>query len=133
MPDEVELELGLPEDFEGKAEFLAELTRRIALVEQRCANERMASGRRVVGRRTILRQSWRDSPTTFEPRRNLRPRVAAKSKWVRIAMLQRNKQWEADYRRARKMWLAGFDVMFPHGTYWLRRFANVRIELPDAN
>jgi hypothetical protein len=133
MPEEMELELGLPEDFEGRDAFLAELTRRIALVEESCATERTRSGRRIVGRRTILRQSWRDCPTSHEPRRNLRPRVAAKSKWVRIATLQRNKRWEAQYKQARLLWLAGFDVEFPHGTYWLKRFANVRTSPPPYN
>lgn len=133
MPEEVELELGLPEDFERKEEFLAELQRRIALVEEEHARERMRTGRRVVGRRTILRQSWRASPTSHEPRRNLRPRVAAKSKWTRIAALQRNKQWEAEYKHARLLWLAGFEVEFPYGTYWLRRFANVAIKPAPLN
>ena len=133
MPEEVELELGLPEHFEGKEEFLAELQRRVAMVEEEQARERMHTGRRVVGRRTILRQSWRDSPTTREPRRGLRPRLAAKNKWMRMAALQRNKQWEAEYKHARLLWLAGFEVEFPHGTYWLRRFANVAIKAPPLN
>ena len=45
-------------------------------------------------------------------------------------MLERNKQWEAEYREARLKWLAGEDVEFPYGTYWLRRFANVRVKPP---
>lgn len=133
MPEEVSLALGMPEDFEGKEGFLAELERRVALVEEEHARERMRTGRRVVGRRTILRQSWRASPTSHEPRRNLRPRVAAKSKWTRIAALQRNKQWEAEYKQARLLWLAGFEVEFPYGTYWLKRFANVPIKLSPLN
>jgi hypothetical protein len=130
MPEEIELELRLPEEIQGKEEILNELHRRITLVEERHARERIRTGRRIVGRRTVLRQSWRDSPTSREPRRNLRPRVAAKSKWIRIATLQRNKQWEAEYKHARLLWLAGFEVEFPHGTYWLKRFANVRTKAP---
>ena len=134
MPEEIELRLGLPDDFPGKEAFLAELERRIAEVEEKCGRERMQSGRRVVGRRCILRQSWRDTPTTLEPRRNLRPRVAARDKQDRIAALHRNKEWQAEYRSARLLWLAGFEVEFPHGTYWLRRFATVRVKPPpEAN
>ncbi len=132
MPESVDLVCKLPDHFEGKAEFLAELERRIADVEQDLAQERMRTGRRVVGRRTILRQSWRDSPTSREPRRNLRPRVAARNKWTRIAALQRNKEWQALYRHARLQWLAGFDVEFPYGTYWLSRFARVAVKPPLA-
>lgn len=133
MPDELELKLGLPDDFPEKEAFLAELERRIEEVEQERARERMQSGRRVVGRRRVLRQSWRDTPTTREPRRNLRPRIAARDKHDRIAALRRNKEWQAEYRSARLRWLAGFDVEFPFGTYWLRRFAKVAVKPPSAS
>ena len=130
MPEELELSLGLPDEFPEKDAFLAELERRIAEVEARYARERMQTGRRVLGRRCILRQSWRDSPDSREPRRNLRPRVAARNPIDRIAALLRNKEWQAEYRSARLRWLAGFDVEFPFGTYWLRRFAKVAVKPP---
>jgi putative transposase len=132
MPEEIELVLKLPDHFEGKEAFLAELKRRIAEVEEQHARERQQSGRRVVGRRSILRQSWRESPTSHQPRRNLRPRVAAKDRAERIATLQRNKQWRAEYECARQLWLAGFDVEFPYGTYWLRKFARVAVKPPPT-
>jgi len=130
MPEELELSLGLPDEFPEKEAFLAELERRIAEVEERYARERMQTGRRVLGRRCILRQSWRDSPDSREPRRNLRPRVAARNTLERIAALRRNKEWQAEYRSARLRWLAGFEVEFPFGTYWLRRFAKVAVKVP---
>ena len=133
MPEAVELALGLPGEFPEKEAFLVELERRIAQVEEQCARERMQSGRRVLGRRCILRQSWRDTPTSREPRRNLRPRVAARDKLDRIATLHRNKEWRAEYRRARLLWLAGFAVEFPYGTYWLRRFASVPVKPPPES
>lgn len=132
MPDEIELVLQLPEHFEEKEAFLAELERRIDEFELACARERQASGRRVIGRRGILRQSWRDSPTSREPRRTLRPRVAGRNKWLRIAALQRNKEWQDAYRTARLLMVAGFEAEFPYGTYWLRRFANVRVAPPPS-
>jgi putative transposase len=132
MPREVELVLALPDHFEGKAEFLAELERRIKDAEEQHANERAQAGRRVLGRRAVLRQSWRDNPTSHEPRRGLRPRVAARDKWARIATLERNKEWEAEYRKARLDWLAGLAVEFPCGTYWLRRFANAPVKPPPV-
>jgi len=132
MPAEIELVLKLPDHFEGKEEFLAELRRRIGDVEEACARERHASGKRVIGKRGILRQSWRDNPTSREPRRGLRPRVAARNKWLRIQLLQRNKEWQAEYREARERWKAGKSYEFPHGTYWLRRFAHVRVKPPPV-
>ena len=130
MPLEVELVLKLPDHFEGKQEFLEELRRRIARAEESFARERQESGRQVLGRRRVLRQSWRDNPDSKEPRRTLRPRVAARCQGARVATLQRNKEWEAMYRRTRKDWLAGLPVEFPYGTYWLRRFANVPVKPP---
>jgi hypothetical protein len=76
-------------------------------------------------RRTIQRQSWRDCPARREPRRQLRPRVAACSQWARIEALLRNREFLAAYRAARDRWIAGAAIAFPIGTYWLRRFAHV--------
>jgi hypothetical protein len=134
MPLEVELELKLPDYITDKPQFLEKLKQRVAEVETRCLRERMSSGKRVVGRRTVKRQYWGDSPSSREPRRTLRPRVAARSKWHRIALLQRNKLWEAAYRRAYERWRDGDSTAeFPYGTYRLRVFGNVHVRpgLPD--
>jgi len=130
MPAEVELVLKLPDHFEGKDAFLAELRQRITAVEDACARERQQTGRHVLGRRRILRQSWRDCPASPAPRRNLRPRIAARDPDLRIATILRNKAWEAAYADARQQMLAGIPVEFPFGTYALRRFVNVRVKPP---
>lgn len=130
MPETVELALALPEGFAFAAEFRAELAARITLVEDKLAEFRKQTGRRILGRARVLRQSWRDSPTSREPRRGLRPRIAAKDKWARIQALQRNQDFQRDYKLARKAWLAGLPALFPYGTYWLRRFANVPVAPP---
>ena len=75
----------------------------------------------------MLQQRWRDAPTTREPRRRLRPRVAARNPWARAEALLRDRAFVDEYRRARAAWLAGIHVAFPPGTYWLHRFANVPI------
>jgi putative transposase len=127
MPAEVFLPFTIPPELGDRDELLAEVRGRIAKVELEQARLRMLTGRRILGRRNVLRQSWRDAPTTFEPRRELRPRVAAKSKWARIEALQRNRDFLADYRVARHSWLRAEQVRFPAGTYWLARFANVPV------
>jgi hypothetical protein len=132
MPATVELHLRLPDHIPDHGAFLAELERRVHAVEEACAQQRRATGRGVVGRRRILRQSWRDSPSSHEPRRGLRPRVAARSKWVRIAKLQRDAAWDRAYRDARKCLLAGLPAVFPYGTYWLRKYANVQVAPPPG-
>jgi ectoine hydroxylase-related dioxygenase (phytanoyl-CoA dioxygenase family) len=127
MPDAVELHLLIPPELGSEAEVLAELRERVQAVEEAFAAERRRTGRRVYGQRAVRQQSWRDQPSSVEPRRTLRPRVAARSMWVRIEALQRNRIFLADYATAREAWLHGTAVMFPLGTYWLRRFANVPI------
>lgn len=130
MPAELELVLALPDHFEGKAAFLAELRQRITAVEQACAAERQRTGRHVVGRRRILRQSWHNRPATREPRGGLRPRIAARDPALRVATMRRNKTWLIAYNDARARLRARLPVEFPYGTYALRRFANVAVKPP---
>ena len=127
MPLDVTLNLSLPPELGDPSEILRAVRDGVAGIEAEQAALRARTGRCVLGRRRILRQSWRDSPTTLEPRRTLSPRVAARSKWHRIEALLRNKCFVAAYRAARVAWLAGLPTVFPPGTYWLRRFAGVPI------
>ncbi|MCA9676780.1 MAG: hypothetical protein H6709_03725 [Kofleriaceae bacterium] len=130
MPEEVTLELGLPPDIEDVNAFLGVLRERVTAEEDRLAEERRRAGRGVLGRRGVLQQDWRSRPTSREPRRGLRPRVAARSVWARIEALQRNRAFIDAYRAARAAWLAGLEAVFPPGTYWLRRFASVVVAEP---
>ena len=127
MPADVTIRLVIPPEL-GDPELIRQTLReRVARIEhhfkQRCAR----TGRRILGRQRVLRTSWRDSPSSGEPRRSLRPRVAAKNRWARIEALQRDRQFLTDYRAARSAWLAGLPAVFPAGTYWLHRFAGVRV------
>ena len=74
-----------------------------------------------------LRGVLSDHPTSREPRRNLRPRVATRSKWARIEALLRNRAFVEDYTHARERWRDGAPIAFPPGTSWLRRFAYVSV------
>jgi hypothetical protein len=125
MPAAVTLTLVLPSELGDSSQLLAALRERVAAVEAAVAAERMRTGARILGRRTILRQSWRDCPASREPRRNLRPRLAARNQWARIEAIRRNREFLIAYREARVCWLAGEAIPFPVGTYWLRRFTHV--------
>ena len=133
MPAQVELTLTIPPELGDRDAILMQLRERVAAFEAEHDAKRRETGRRVLGRGLVLRQSWRNSPTSHEPRRSLRPRVAARSKWARIQTLQRNLEFVTAYRHARAAWLAGTPIPFPAGTYWLRRFANVPIASTEAN
>lgn len=125
MPEAVTLNLTVPPELGEPEQILQELREQVAAVESAVARERSRTGARVLGRRGVLRQSWRDSPTSQEPRRNLRPTIAARSTWSRIEAILRNRDFLIAYREARERWSVGEATVFPAGTYWLRRFANV--------
>jgi hypothetical protein len=127
MPKAVTLNLVVPPELGDPEQILDELRKQVAIQEAAIAAERMRTGARVMGRRMIQRQSWKDSPTSHEPRRTLRPQLAARSPWTRIEAILRNREFVIAYRKARARWIAGDPVPFPPGTYWLRRFVHVPI------
>ncbi|HVV82380.1 MAG TPA: hypothetical protein VHE35_04845 [Kofleriaceae bacterium] len=130
MPDEVTLTFSLPPELGDTDALLARIRARVAEVEAQAEATRARTGARVLGRRAVRKQSWRDCPRTREPRFNLSPQVACRSKWARIEALQRNRDFVAAYLDARTRWRAGRPVLFPFGTYWLRRFAFVPVAGP---
>jgi REP element-mobilizing transposase RayT len=127
MPTHVTLHLTIPPELGDREEILAEVRARVAEVEQAEARMRTETGRKVLGRYAVMRQSWRESPTSREPRRRLRPTIAARSLWARLEAIQRRREFIADYRAARRALLAGLPAVFPYGTYWLRRFMRVPV------
>ncbi len=132
MPAEVTLTLTIPPELGPAEDVIAEVQAGVEEVERTTREERLRTGAGILGRRRILAQSWRDSPKSREPRRNLRPRFAGR-KEARIAALLAFKAFLADYRDARRHMLAGLRPVFPPGTYWLARFAAVPVTpLPAA-
>jgi hypothetical protein len=127
MPDALEIGLTIPPELGPAAAVLAELRDRIRAVELERAAERQRTGGRILGRRAVLAQSWHDRPGSYEPRRNLRPCVAAPNKWARVEALMRNRAFAAEYADARARWRDGAAAAFPLGTYWLQRFAGVPV------
>jgi hypothetical protein len=127
MPEDVELTFTLPPTLGEPAALRARLRDLIAEVEARCARARQEQGCGILGWSRVLRQAWHASPTSHEPRRNLRPRVAARSRWARIEALQRNSEFLHEYRAAWTRWRVGLPALFPPGTYLLARLAHVHV------
>jgi putative transposase len=128
MPESVVLTFVRPHGFEhlSATEFAALVGEGVRGFEDNAKAKRLQTGTSVLGRRAVLTQSWRDRPSSCEPRRQLNPRVAARSKWSRIEALMRNRAFREAYLEARAAFVHGIrDVVFPPGTYWLRRFAQV--------
>ncbi len=126
MPESVRLVFAKPRAFEHLSadEFAALILEQVRQAEEVAAIERRKKGTRVLGRKAVLNQRWNERPGSREPRRELNPRVAARSRWSRIEAILRNKAFRDAYLRARALFIKGArDVLFPAGTYWLRRFA----------
>ena len=126
MPDTVELQLTIPPELGPADEVIAKVRAGVEAIERHVAEECKRTGARVIGRRNILAQSWKDTPTSSEPRRNLRPRFAGRLV-ERVKALLEYRTFLAAYREARQRWLARGATVFPRGTYWLARFAAVPI------
>jgi len=132
MPAEVTLPLVIPPKLGPAEAVIAELRARVAEVERSMRDHRTKHNLGIVGRRRILAQSPTASPTSVEPRRNLRPRFAGGA-GVRVPALIAFREFLAAYRDARASWLSGRTALFPPGTYWLARFAPVFVApLPAA-
>ena len=133
MPEEVTLHLTIPAELGDRDEILSEVRARVAAFEEESARERARTGGRVLGRYAVLRQSWRESPTSREPRRGLRPTIAARNLWARLEAIQRKRDFINAYRRARQALMAGTPIPFPPGTYWLHRFLGVELAPFEMN
>ena len=125
MPETVILELKIPPQLGDPDEFRAEVKRRIAEEEKAIAKKR--AGRRFMGAAAVKNQPWDLIPEQRAMRLGLRPRFAAKCLWRRLEILQRDADWLCAYREAYAAWRAGEPAVFPVGTYWLARFANVAV------
>lgn len=135
MPSTVTLELHRPPGFEGMSqkEWADALRTAVAEREAHFGAKRRKKGRRVLGRRAVLAQSPFGSPSTFEARRGLSPRVAARNKWRRIEALRRNRAFLVAYQEALEQLRSGNrDAVFPAGTYKLARLGLVRCAAPPA-
>lgn len=129
MPAQAALELHRPAGFEhlSDEEWADKLRGAIAEAERKAAAERAETGRRVLGRKAVLRQSAFERPATREPRRGMSPRVAAKNKWRRIEAIRRNQHFLASYREALAAIREGREAVFPYGTYELARLGLVAV------
>jgi len=89
-------------------------------------------GKTFLGRKAVLEQSPYDFPKTTAEHRKLSPRIKCADPESRIKAFIRLKAWQAAYAHARDRLANGEkDVIFPHGTYWLRLHAAVKCAPPD--
>ncbi len=130
IPECVELKLVRPDIFRHLTddELHDLIMRRVRerSIELR-AEHRKQGKPRIQGPKKVGRQKWNEPPKTESELFKVKPTVSSRSKWTRIAALQRNVEWERRYAVCRAETIAGGDPEYPYGTYWMRRFAGVRV------
>ncbi len=134
MPDIVTIRIARPRGFDhlSQSEWADLVNERVRTKQAEHRRRRTARSIAVLGRARILTQNPFACPKSYAPHFGMNPRVAAKGKWARVETLLRNKGFLAKYRAAFLGHLAGVaSVLFPFGTYWMRKFGKVDCETAD--
>lgn len=130
LPDTIEFVLVRPDGFPAMSdeELRAEVERRVTEREEGAEARRAEAGKRVMGMKRVKAQFWGAMPGK-EDLFGREPTVSASSRWARVEALARRRGFLDAYREARRRWLAGdADVVFPYGTWLLRRRFGVRCQ-----
>ena len=125
-PEKATLTLTRPAIYEHLDDqaFVELFRQAVAHREEELRQKARQEGVSFLGAPRIKAQKHTDTPQSIEPRRNLKPRVAAANKWARIEALRRLKSFVQTYREAWLKWRQGIkDILFPPGTYALVRHA----------
>jgi len=134
MPEVVSLPIARPRGFEDlEQDDWATLVRENVRAKEADHRQRRSSkGISALGRVRVLSQDPFDCPSDHAARFQMSPRVAAKNKWARIEALNRNRAFIERYRDAFLGHIAGLaNVVFPFGTYWMRKFGRVACETAE--
>jgi hypothetical protein len=129
MPRSASLRLIVPPGHVGdRAAWAEQLRARIAESEKDAEAERSRTGTRVLGRKAVRTASPNDRPQTSEPRRGLRPLIAAKRTQARVAAIEALRDFRQLYLKARLAFRRGVrSVLFPAGTYGLLHYCGVSV------
>ncbi len=127
LPDSVKLTITAPPVAATVGERMSLLYGVARAYAANIVAERKRKGLGFLGAAAVRRQRWHDSPASPAPRRTRSPRVATRDKWRRVEAIQRDQAFVDAHRAARRRWLADDrDVVWPVGTYQMRRVHNVR-------
>ncbi len=121
LPASAALKLAAPPGIASIEEFRRMLRRRVARREDEAAEQLASRGGSFLGARGVLAQDPFSAPSTEEPPRNVKPRIACQDRQKRAKALARLKAFLRAYREAWDEFASGLrETLFPHGTYWMR-------------
>jgi len=123
-PSEATFRIVPPAGIENLSERLdAEVSRLLELAHAEMRQKRLV----FLGRQRVMKTSFSKRAKSLEQKRGLVPRVAAKSMYLRVALLGAYREFLKSYHAAMERWRLGArDVVFPEGTWWMRVFHGVR-------
>ena len=99
--------------------------------EDKLIARRRRSGKRVLGKRRVLKLNPFDGPSTRAKRGKLNPRFASRDAALMTRAQAERRQFHADYDKANDMWRKGLrDVVFPAGTIRHRKLSGVECHAP---
>lgn len=127
------LVLRKPPDFDELSddEFVALVRQRLDARLQELWREARRTGRSYLGPLAVQKQRWDASPQTPRPRRSLNPDLACRDTEARVRAIEQRARFLTDYREALTAWREGDrEVLFPHGTWWMRVFHAARCHPP---
>ena len=126
MPAQAVLQFTIPPELGERDAVVQAVREGIELFEKAEAERRAVTGKRVFGRANVRRASWKSQPVKRAPRRNLRPRFAAKSLTARCETIERYRAFLRAYRAARAARFAT-QIPFPPGTYWMVKYGGASV------
>ena len=136
LPDVARLRFTKPPGFDELSddEFAERLQRLVTEREKTIAAQLAASGRTVAGAARASQVHWSTAPARRAPQRGRVPHIAAREPERRLGALGRLATFRAEYAEALKRYRRGErDVVFPAGTYALRRRYRVRVHPPPRD
>jgi REP element-mobilizing transposase RayT len=134
VPTTVELRLPMPEvlvEAYGQEDALRSVAADVERRESEVRADMRASGRAYLGARRVLQTSPFARPETEDEEASIRPRWAGSREAVRRGR-ERRARFLTRYAECRERWCRGErDVIWPAGTYQMRRLHGVRCASPS--
>ena len=129
-PEKATLRFHRPRGFDhlSDEDLETEIAKQLLVEETKARKTVLDSRRTFCGFQAVLKQSRYACAKSDEKRRKPSPRIACKDPARRVARIEADRLWLAQYEDARDRFNAGErDVVFPHGTNKMHVLHNVRV------
>ena len=132
-PDSVDVTFEVPECMAmTRAEYSRAFDEALRTREQEHRAARKAAGTAVVGAAVCRAVTKHDRPRSHERHGRRKYSIACRNVADRLAEISRIRRFREEYWECRGEWSEDVSgVVFPNGTWWVRRYAGVEVRPPD--